>query len=45
MRKEEEYRPDESSHMRAIISAWIIWALVVLGIVTSWAIQTPALKM
>lgn len=39
--KLKENRGHEASHMRAIISAWVIWAMIILGLVTSWAVQAP----
>jgi hypothetical protein len=45
MRKRKETRNEETPHMRAIISAWVVWALIILGLVTSWAVQTPVMDM
>lgn len=45
MRTQNEKRHDESSPMRAIVSAWMLWALIILGLVASWAVQVPVLEM
>ncbi len=45
MRTQKEKRHDESSPMRAIVSAWMLWALIILGLLTSWAVQVPVLEM